>query len=210
MKRHPLAILVAGAVVAALAIVLPFQAAQSAAATTVSITWDDTYADSAPALDLMKARGIPGTLYVNSNRVDFGPNYLTKAQLKGYASAGFEIGGHTLSHTDLTTVTLEEAQANICQDRMVLASQGYQPKSFAYPFGADSPDIQQAVKNCGDNPGRKISGLRSPPSCSACPSAETMPPPNLYGTRTPASIRSTFTLADMQSEVTKAVNDRGG
>jgi peptidoglycan/xylan/chitin deacetylase (PgdA/CDA1 family) len=193
----------------ALFALLPAQS-QAAAPTTVSITWDDTFEDSAPALDLMAARNMPGTLYVNSNRVDFGPNYLTKAQLKGYFNAGFEIGGHTLSHVDLTSMTAAEAEANICQDRLVLANQGYRPTSFAYPFGAENAAVQQAVKNCGYNSGRKISDLRSPASCSACPTAETMPPPNKYGIRTPASIRSSFTLADMQSEVLKAENDRGG
>jgi peptidoglycan/xylan/chitin deacetylase (PgdA/CDA1 family) len=190
---------------------LPPQAAQSAGqATVVSITFDDTYVDTVPALDAMKAKGIPGTMYVNSQRIGFNANYMTRAQLKGYADAGFEVGGHTLNHEDLTTLPADVAKANICQDRANLVNLGYKPTSFAYPFGGEDVNIQQMVRECGYNSARITSDLRSPTSCLKCATAEMIPPVNPYAIRTPATARSTFTLADYQSMVTQAENDKGG
>lgn len=196
---------------AAVMMMLPQQAAQSTPQpTTVSITFDDTYADTMPGLDAMKARGIPGTLYVNSQRVGFNSQFMTRTQLRSYADVGFEIGGHTLNHEDLTTLSPEVAQANICQDRANLANLGYRPTSFAYPFGAENLNIQQMAADCGYNSGRMISDLKSPASCSLCATAEPLPPVNRYAIRTPASVRSSFSLAQVESLVTQAENDTGG
>jgi peptidoglycan/xylan/chitin deacetylase (PgdA/CDA1 family) len=189
----------------------PQGAAHSAPSpTVVSITWDDTFADSMPALDYMRSHGVPGTLYVNSDRVGFNSQFMTRAQLKSYADAGFEIGGHTLGHVDLTTMSVSDQQANICQDRQNLANLGYRPTSFAYPFGAETLDTEKAVAACGYNSGRLISDLKSPTSCLKCATAEPIPPVSAYAIRTPASVRATFSLADLESEVTNAENDKGG
>lgn len=211
-KTRSAALLVAGLLALLSAqVAVGWQAPTRAAApTVVSITFDDTYADTIPALDLMKARGIPGTLFVNSQRVGYSAAFMSRTQLKTYADSGFEIGGHTLSHEDLTTLSIDDARANICADRTNLINLGYRVTSFAYPFGAENPAIQQAVRDCGYNSGRIISDLKSPATCLKCDTAETVPPVNPYEIRTPASIRPGFTLDQIEAMVTQAENDRGG
>ena len=196
------------------AVLLPMVAAQPAQAdpspTIVSITFDDTYADTVPALDAMRARGVKGTLYVNSQRVGFSNKYLTRNQLRDYSAQGFEVGGHSLNHEDLTTLTPDEARANICADRSNLIDLGYRVTSFAYPFGANDADTQQAVKDCGYNSARITSDLKAPTSCLKCEVAEHVPPVNPYEIRTPSTIRSTYSLADAQGMVTQAEDGGGG
>lgn len=61
---------------------------------------------------------------------------LTDAQLKQLADAGHEIGGHTVDHTVLTTVTPEGARAQVQAGRDHLAALLGRPvRSFAYPNG---------------------------------------------------------------------------
>ena len=201
----------------ALASLLPVQVlatwgtpAHAAAPTIVSITFDDTYADTIPALDLLKARGVPATLYVNSLRIGFNSRYLSRAQLKAYADSGFEIGGHTLNHEDLTSLTPQAAKDNICQDRTNLINLGYRVTSFAYPFGAEDASVQQAVRECGYNSGRITSDLRSPTSCLRCGTANALPPANPYEIRTPSTIRPSYSLEQIEGMVTQAENDQGG
>lgn len=193
-------------------VALPLATAQAAdpAPTVVSITFDDTYADIIPALDAMKDRGIKGTLYVNSQRVGFSGNYMSRNQLKAYSQNGFEIGGHTLDHEDLLSMTPDEAKANICADRTNLINLGYRVTSFAYPFGSEDATTQQAAKDCGYNSARITSDLKWPGGCSKCSVAETIPPKNPYEIRTPSTVRASFSQADMQSFVTNAENGGGG
>jgi hypothetical protein len=100
----------------------------------------------------------------------------------------------------------------LCNDRSALLAMGYDVKNFAYPFGAQNATIQQDVADCGYNSARGVSGVRSPDGCLSCITAETIPPPTafLYNTRTPSSIKTTTTLADMQGLVTQAENNGGG
>lgn len=203
------ALAVGALVLAPLALVLPAQAADPAP-TTVSITFDDTYADTIPALNAMQDRGIPGTLYVNSQRVGFSSTYLSRNQLKVYSQHGFEIGGHALNHEDLTTLTPDDARANICADRTNLINLGYRVTSFAYPFGANTPEVQQAAKDCGYNSTRGTSGVKAPDNCLSCTTAETIPPANPYYIRTPNTVGPRYSLDDIKGMVTQAENGNGG
>jgi peptidoglycan/xylan/chitin deacetylase (PgdA/CDA1 family) len=207
--RAPLA-LVAGAAALFAMVSAPVAQAADPSPTVVSITFDDTYMDTVPALDAMQARGVKGTLYVNSQRVGFNSNYMSRAQLKAYSQNGFEVGGHTLNHEDLLTLTPEAAKANICADRTNLINLGYRVTSFAYPFGQEDATTQQAAKDCGYNSARITSDLKSPTSCLKCVVAETIPPVNPYEIRTPSTIRPSFTLDQIKALVTQAEDGGGG
>jgi peptidoglycan/xylan/chitin deacetylase (PgdA/CDA1 family) len=178
--------------------------------TVVSITFDDGYANTAQGLDAMTARGLKGTIYVNSQRVGYNSLFLTRNQLRTYQQNGFEIGGHSLNHEDLSALSLDAATANVCADRSNLMDLGLRVTSFAYPFGANTAETQQAVKACGYNSARLISDLRSPTSCLRCSPAEAIPPVKPYAIRTPASIRAAFTLDDVKGMVTQAETGGGG
>lgn len=61
---------------------------------------------------------------------------LTDAQLRQLADAGHEIGGHTVDHTVLTTLTPEGARAQVARGRDRLQALLDRPvRSFAYPNG---------------------------------------------------------------------------
>lgn len=61
---------------------------------------------------------------------------LTDAQLRQLADAGHEIGGHTVNHTVLTTLTPDGAREQVARGRDHLqALLGRPVRSFAYPNG---------------------------------------------------------------------------
>ncbi|MGZ5417487.1 MAG: polysaccharide deacetylase family protein [Nocardioides sp.] len=178
--------------------------------TMVSLTFDDTLANQATALSVLQEYGMRSTVYVNSPRIGT-RNYLSKAQLDSYVAAGHEVGGHTLTHPDLTAVSPDEARRQICADRVNLLALGYPVTSFANPLGATNAAVQQIIRDCGYNSARGVSGLRSPGyGCTACPTAETVPPVDPWEIRTPVSVQSSTSLQMLQDYVTSAEDDTGG
>jgi hypothetical protein len=178
-----------------------------AAQTIVSLTFDDGKASQSQMRSVLAAHGMKGTFFVNSAAV--GASYSMSWQdLHDLAADGNEIGGHTLDHVDLTTVSASEATRQICDDRQALIAQGFSPVDFAYPFGANNSSVKQIVQSCGYDSGRGVSGLWN--DCSGCPYAETIPPPDRYGTRSAGSPVTSTTLAELQSWVTAAEQHGGG
>jgi hypothetical protein len=187
----------------------PQQSSQLTGTTIVSLTFDDTLADQYQLGDMLAARGMRATFYVNSTR--FGNSgSMTLAQVQTLQQRGNEIAGHTLDHVDLTSVSTAEAQRQVCDDRNALLAAGFAVSSFAYPFGADNATVQGIVGDCNYNSARDVGGLVTPTSCASCPYGNPMPPPNLYQVRTNGSIRSTTSLDTMKLYVTQAEQNGGG
>jgi hypothetical protein len=69
--------------------------------------------------------------------------------LKAFQADGQEIGGHTINHLDLTTLTPSQQEHEVCDDRTQLIAWGFNPTSFAYPFGAFNASAESVIKNCG-------------------------------------------------------------
>lgn len=179
--------------------------------TVVTVTFDDGTADQAAALDALRDNGMSATLYINSGRMGFDSSFLTRAQLTAYQSSGFEIAGHNTSHVDLTTLGLDDARREICDDRVALTDLGFRVTSFAYPFGAANAGVKQIVQDCGYNSARAIAGLKSDPyGCASCVTAETMPAADPWAIRTNSSVKADTTLAILQAYVTQAENGQGG
>ena len=144
-----------------------------------------------------------GTFYINSSFIGL-PGYMTRADLEDLKADGHEIGGHTVSHQSLTTLSPDEANRQICQDRDTLMSWGYAVTSFAYPFAEFDATTKQIAEHCGYNSARAVGDLLSPASCADCPAAETVPPLDRYEVRTPDDVESNWTLADLQNLVLRA------
>jgi Polysaccharide deacetylase len=85
--------------------------------TYVSLTFDDATASQASAVSSMAAHGMRGTFYVNSGDVGSDPYFMTWPQIQAIAAAGHEIGGHTTTHADLTTLSPAMQTVEICGDR---------------------------------------------------------------------------------------------
>ena len=190
----------------------PLQAASAAsspAPVVVSLTFDDGTADQEPVGDILARHGMHATFFVNSGRVDTS-GYLTWAQVHAFADAGNEIGGHTVSHLNLTTLSTSDAQHEICDDRTALLAQGFAVHSFAYPFGATNASVEQLVAGCGYSSAREVGDLVSGTSCVSCAYAESIPPRNAYDIRTNSSVKSYTTLSDIEGYVTQAQQHGGG
>jgi hypothetical protein len=131
---------------------------------------------------------------------------MTWAQLTTLSQAGNEIASHTVDHVNIKKLKLADARFQVCQDRVNLAAHGFQPESFAYPFGAfDATAETQVVQYCGDNSARGVSGVNDRKVF-----AETIPPLNPFATRTPPDPKQGTTVATIEGYVTSAEQNGGG
>ncbi|WP_231497246.1 fibronectin type III domain-containing protein [Arthrobacter sp. MA-N2] len=171
--------------------------------TIISLTFDDGNDDQLAAEQVLKANGLHGTFFITTSWIG-SPSWLTRANLNAIAADGNEIGGHTITHPDLTTLSTSAATNEVCGGRTTLASWGFNATDFAYPFAAENSSVEQIVKNCGFASARNLGDIRSPASCSGCPFAETLPPANPYNTAAPDEVDSTWTLQNLEDLVTNA------
>ena len=196
------------------ALAMPVRPAQAQAAppTVVSLTFDDGNADQYAARSILSAHGMHGTFFLNSGRIDTTSSFLTLSQVRDLEADGNEIAGHTVQHADLTTLDAGEAAREVCNDRMNLLDWGFQPYSLAYPYGHTDPQVEQIAADCGYNSARQIGDIRSPADngCPGCDFAESIPPADPYNTRAPDSVDNSWSLADIQQQVTQAEANGGG
>src|SRR5262245_45206987 len=185
----------------------PVRPSEAQAPGVVTLTFDDGRISDATAAKMLAQHGLRGTFFINSGTIDM-PGYLTLPDLNAIASSGNEIGGHTVTHPQFSTLTNDEIRRQVCEDRNTLLGWGFPVRSFAYPFGYFTPEIEQIVADCGYNSARGLGGLKTihPPagggySCERCASAETTPPSNPMATKAPAQVRDDWTVDDLKNQV---------
>ncbi len=179
--------------------------AHAAPLTVVTIQFDDGNADTYQWISSLNTHGFPATFYVNSGTIGTSGK-LTWAQLTALSQAGNEIASHTVDHVDIKKLKLADARFQVCQDRVNLASHGFQPESFAYPYGDYNSTVEtQVVQYCGDNSARTVTGVNDKTVF-----AETIPPPDPYATRTLADPKRGTTVATIEGYVTSAQQHGGG
>ena len=185
------------------------EAATRSTQTVVSLTFDDGDADQMIAAKMMAGDHMAGTFYIITGAVG-DPEYLTLDNIRQIYASGNEIGGHTVSHVDLTEVSTDEARRQICGGRNILEGWGFQPTSFAYPDGATNPAVEQIAHDCGFNSARLDGGLSSA-ACPGCGTAAvtSLPPRDPYAIATPSQVDSTWSLATLEDTVTKAEKTGG-
>jgi len=184
--------------------------------TFVSLTFDDGDATQELAGRLLRARGLHGTFYINTEPVDArNAGHMSWSQILQLRRDGNDIGGHTAHHVNLTDPQIAESvkRDEICQDRRRLQEIGLDPESFAYPYGALNPAAEDLVKSCGYRSGRSAGSV----SPDGPVFAETVPPKNPYATRAldgPNEGSDTpdapVTLPDLQRAVVSAADHGGG
>jgi len=170
----------------------------------VSLTFDDALAQQVSAATTLEKHGMHGTFFLNTWRLRT-PNVenMTAAQAKDLQDRGHEIGGHTLDHPHLTTLSRDQQHVQICNDRANLLSLGFDVQNFAYPFGDWNASVRRAVADCRYNSARDIAGL------TAEIPAETFPPADALVLRAPGSVQRTDTVADLEALVTRAEGPGG-
>jgi len=203
--RARLAVVAVLALVASLAVAGSGGSVAAATATTVvSIQFDDGVADQYGALAILNAHGMHATFYVNSGFIGDSA-HMSWTQLQDLAAAGNEIAGHTVRHVNIKKLKTADARQEVCGDRVNLFNHGFQPTSFAYPFGSFDAGSESVVSACGYNSGRGVSGVNDRRVF-----AETIPPLDAYATRTPPNPKQGTTLATIEGFVTAAEQHGGG
>src|SRR3954454_8452577 len=127
-----------------------------AASTVVSLEFDDGWADQyANARAQLKSHGMHGTFFINSGSVGT-TDYMTWQQITDLATDGNEIGGHTIDHPHLKTLSSSEQVHQICDDRTALRNRGFAVTNFAYPYGEYDATVKANAKSCGYSTARDV------------------------------------------------------
>jgi len=121
----------------------------------VVVTFDDGFADTLTiAAPILQRRGVAGTIYLTSGFIGGvspgGDRMLDWAQARELADQGHEIGGHSVSHRQLDTLSRPHARHEIRASREQLEERLDVPvRSFAYPHGYSSPHVRREVMEAG-------------------------------------------------------------
>ncbi|MDA3791221.1 MAG: polysaccharide deacetylase family protein [Desulfobacula sp.] len=127
---------------------------------TVIITFDDGFANNYEGayLPLVK-RGMCATWFITSGCIGSYSTWLddqnnekmlTAEQLREMSSEGMEIGSHTITHLDLTTLPIVEIEKEIMQSKIKIENIiDDHVRSFASPYGRYNHSIIECIKKSG-------------------------------------------------------------
>ena len=122
---------------------------ESFRARPVVITFDDGNLDIYQnAFPIMHELGFVGTTYIVANRLQ-SKYFVNVEQIQEMADDGWEIGSHSMTHTDLTT-DYSIANFEMRQSMLTLEDATGEPvSSFAYPYGKTDEFITNKVSEYG-------------------------------------------------------------
>jgi peptidoglycan-N-acetylglucosamine deacetylase len=112
----------------------------------ITTSWDDGDILDERVADLLDRHGIRGTFYLART---FRPNRLPEKRIRAL-STRHEIGGHTLSHPDLTRLSLTAKENEIESGKKWLEDvTGNTVAMFCYPFGRFDAETKASVAKAG-------------------------------------------------------------
>lgn len=114
------------------------------------ITFDDGHLNNyTTAFPIMQKYGFTGVLYIVGGYMG-APEYMNTAQIKEMAKAGWEVGSHSMSHLDLTSLDPQQQQYEIIESRRFLETElGVPVLTFSYPFGVSDIAIINFTYSAG-------------------------------------------------------------
>lgn len=118
----------------------------------VSITFDDSWLSQYEnAMPILEAAGLKGTFYITTEPIQNNwDGFINLAQLKNIALKGHELGGHTVTHADLSTLRSQRISAEIRNSKTYIQSQtGAVVTSLAYPYGSFNNTVITQTKQAG-------------------------------------------------------------
>lgn len=130
-------------------------------ARSVILTMDDGYRDNALALQVLERLGLKATVFFVSDYVGLdnhwdqtgelaGRELASWAEMRALLASGAVPGAHTRTHAALTTLSPEQAGAEISASRQALqASLETEINAFAYPYGDYDTSVANLVEQAG-------------------------------------------------------------
>jgi len=124
----------------------------------VLITFDDAFEDFAQvAAPILKRHGFSALVFVPTRRLGqpegwHGANdparpLMDWATVRALANDGFEFGGHSRTHADLTNLSAADREEEIAGCAEDLAAQIGKPvEGFAAPYGRVTPEVVEAIE----------------------------------------------------------------
>jgi len=125
-----------------------------------ALTFDDGMRNNHEvALPILQEYAIPASVYVTIGFIDGSSPWIgaggdgaimSRQQVRELAEAGWELGAHTMTHPDLSTLDYDACLQEIGDSRAALEEIGGVPvETFAYPFGRYGPPAIAAVRDSG-------------------------------------------------------------
>jgi peptidoglycan/xylan/chitin deacetylase (PgdA/CDA1 family) len=123
----------------------------------VALTFDDGFADNLHTLaPLLTEEGATATVFVVTGWAGAphplwnGARILTEDEVRTLHAAGVEIGAHTVTHADLTTLSRDEAATELLESRRWLeAVIAAEVTTAAYPYGRATEETIAACADAG-------------------------------------------------------------
>ncbi|WP_407540219.1 polysaccharide deacetylase family protein [Deinococcus radiomollis] len=109
----------------------------------IVLTFDDGSAqDGTVVIPLLNAAGVKGCFALNPGNLSTAriPEYM------GYAAAGHELMGHSLTHLDQTTLSAAALDNDLRTTRDTIRGWGAPCNNYVYPFGASNPAVREGVR----------------------------------------------------------------
>jgi peptidoglycan/xylan/chitin deacetylase (PgdA/CDA1 family) len=102
-------------------------------------------------LPMFNTLGIVGSTFVITDNLALGGSWLSIAQALEMQTAGWEVGSHSVTHRQFSTLTEAEIIAECVNSKSILEGWGFNVKNFVYPWIIDYSDytIRKIVENTG-------------------------------------------------------------
>jgi peptidoglycan/xylan/chitin deacetylase (PgdA/CDA1 family) len=106
------------------------------------ITFDDGHLNNyTTAFPIMQKYGFTGVMYIVANYMGV-DQYMNADQIKEMAAAGWEVGSHSISHSDLTSLEPYRQRNEVVESRAMLEEAlGVPVLTIAYPFGISNSGV---------------------------------------------------------------------
>jgi peptidoglycan-N-acetylglucosamine deacetylase len=127
----------------------------------VSTSWDDGDRADLRVAEMLAAHGLAGTFYIPIEPFRAGRE-LEVREIRELATGAFEVGGHTISHRSLTSLTYKDQVREVLECKRILEDRlGSEIRSFCYPNGQASRETVRSVEQAGYQGARTTRMLRS-------------------------------------------------
>jgi peptidoglycan/xylan/chitin deacetylase (PgdA/CDA1 family) len=124
------------------------------------VTFDDGMQDNYEnAMPLLSEYGIRATVYVIAGtigranpwmRPGLGHRMMTESELRELVSAGWDLGAHSMTHPDMSTLPYDWCLREMIDSKRTLEElAGLPVETFAYPFGSFGPAAVAAAQAAG-------------------------------------------------------------